>query len=68
MKRIKFTVELSEAEFKGIKKYLKEVGDIAKPTKKDVAQELNGMVNGYLQAPHCAVADYVREAEAQMAS
>jgi hypothetical protein len=59
----KFTIELSDAEVKGIKKYLKEVADIKRPNKKDITQELNGMVNGYLQSQHCAVADYVREAE-----
>jgi len=60
---MKITVELSDAQVKGIKKYLKAVDDIPKPNKDDVAREIRGIVHSCLQAPQCAVADYIQEFE-----
>jgi len=58
---MKITIELSEAQVKGIKDYLKEVGDIASPKKEDIALEVRGIVEGYLQAPQSALTDYINK-------
>ncbi len=63
---MKITIELSEAEVKGLKQYLNEVGDIERPTKTDIQNEIQGIVSGNLHAPKVAVADYINEFEKQM--
>ena len=60
---MKITITLSEAEVKGMKAYLQQVGDIARPTNKDLALEVRGYVHGILQAPQEAVSHYVRKFE-----
>jgi len=40
---MKFTIELTDAEVKGIKEYLKEVDGIEKPTKADIQREVNNL-------------------------
>ncbi len=60
---MKITINLSPAEVKGIKNYLRKVGDIPKPCKADIAQEVRGIVNGAFQYQHSALADYIKEAE-----
>jgi len=60
---MKITITLSEAEVKGMKAYLHEVGDIARPTKADLALEVRGYVHGILQAPQEAVSHYVTKFE-----
>ena len=60
---MKITIELSDAQVKGIKHYLKEVGDIPNPKKGDIQSEMASIVHGTLQAPRCAIADYVAKYE-----
>lgn len=58
---MKITIELSAAQVKGLKNYLKEVsGDInAKIGKAEITQEIRGIVNGTLQVG--AVADHINQ-------
>lgn len=59
---MKITINLSDAEVKGIKKYLLDTGnDTAK--KEDIAAYLNNELSGIFQSPHCAVSDYISEAQ-----
>lgn len=59
---MKITIELSEAEVKGLKAYLKDVnGDGKAITKKDIQTEIQGIVSGNLQVG--AVADYINQFE-----
>ena len=62
---MKITIELSDAQVKGIKQYLKEVGDNPKPKKADIQSEMASIVHGTLQAQQCAIADYVAKYEKQ---
>lgn len=62
---MKITIELTDAQVKGIKHYLKEVGDIEKPKKADIQREMSGIIHGTLEAPQCAIADYVSKYEKQ---
>lgn len=59
---MKVTIELSEAEVKGIREYLKEV-DGEKPTAKDVKEYVQGMAKGIINAPQEAVSDYIAKYE-----
>lgn len=56
---MKITIELTEAEVKGLKDYLKEVsGDInPKISKEDIKQEIQGIVSSSLQTG--AILDYI---------
>lgn len=56
---MKVTIELSEAEVKGIKAYLKEVDDIDRPNKQDVQRFIRSFVD-IINAPQEAVSDYIR--------
>lgn len=58
---MKVTIELSDYEVKGIKKYLKSVDDIKRPNKADVQRFVAGEINGILSASSCAVSDYVQQ-------
>lgn len=58
---MKIIIELSEAQVKGIKKYLKEVEDIENPTSNDILKEIKGMISSELQ--HGAVYDYIKKYE-----
>jgi len=60
-KEMKFTIELTEAQVKGIKEYLKDVSDIEKPSKKDIQSEINGMLSAELQSG--SVYDYISKYE-----
>lgn len=60
--RMKITVELTDAEVKGIKDYLKEVDGIDKPTKQDIKQFIDGYVNT-IHAPAEAVSYYISKYE-----
>jgi len=64
---MKITIELSDAEVKGLKQYLLEVGDIDKPNKEDITNEIQSIVTGNLHATQIAVSDYIREFEKQEA-
>ena len=55
---MKITIELSEAEVKGLKAYLLEVDEI-KADKADIQQHIQGIVNAVLNAPQEAVSDYI---------
>jgi hypothetical protein len=57
---MKITINLSEAEVKGIKQYLKEVGDTDKPTKEDVKIFIDGIVQA-IHAPQEAVSHYIKQ-------
>ena len=59
---MKVTIELTDAEVKGIKEYLKEVDGIEKPTKKDVEREVRSLT-GLLHAPQEAVSHYISKYE-----
>ncbi len=58
---MKITVTLTEAEVKGLKKYLKETsGDInPKITKRDIEIEIMNIVSNNLS--HGAIGDYVQQ-------
>jgi len=58
---MKITIEITDAEYKGLKDYLKETsGDInPKIGKPEVQQEVQGMVSASLQAG--AVWDYISQ-------
>jgi predicted SprT family Zn-dependent metalloprotease len=60
---MKVTIELTAAQVKGLKEYLKDIsGDInPKVTKKDIEQEIKGMVALELQCG--AVYDYISKYE-----
>ena len=58
---MKITINLSEAEVKGIKQYLKEVCDTEKPTKEDVKIFIDGIVQA-IYAPQEAVSHYIKTA------
>jgi len=56
---MKITIVLSEAEVKGIKKYLKTVSHDIHPkiTKEDIVQEIRGIVSGTIYSG--SMGDYV---------
>jgi hypothetical protein len=58
---MKITIELTEAEVKGIKAYLKDVDSI-KATKNDISQFINGVVQS-IHAPQESVSDYIKQFE-----
>jgi hypothetical protein len=55
---MKITIELSEAEVKGLKAYLLEVDEI-KAGKADIQQHIQSIVTGVLNAPQEAVSGYI---------
>lgn len=57
---MKITIELSEAETKGIKAYLREFEDHT-PDKKDIQVYIQGVVSCTINAPHEAVSDYIKK-------
>jgi hypothetical protein len=59
---MKITINLTEAEVKGIKEYLKEIGDVEKPTKEDIKQFIEGYVST-IHAPSESVNDYISKYE-----
>lgn len=56
---MKITIELTDAEVKGIKAYLKEVDGIDKPNKQDVTMFINSIVQA-IHAPQESVSDYIK--------
>lgn len=58
---MKITIELTPAQVKGIKEYLREVSDIETPKKEDIQREVAGIIDGYLQAPQNALSDYINK-------
>lgn len=57
---MKITIELTEAEVKGIKAYMKEVDGNNKPSKSDIQQYISGIATGLIHAPQEAVSDYIK--------
>jgi hypothetical protein len=60
---MKITIELTEAEVKGIKAYLLEV-DGVKAGKAEVSEFISGIATGVIHAPQEAVSDYINRFEA----
>ena len=58
---MKITITLSEAEVKGLKDYLRDVGGIDRPKKSDITIEIMSFVSGAINAPQEAVSDYIRK-------
>lgn len=58
---MKIIIELNDAQVKGIKDYLREVGDIDSPKKEDITTEVRGIVDSYLQAPQSSLTDYINK-------
>lgn len=57
---MKITIELTKAEVQGIKAYLKEVDGNDKPTKADVKQFIDGIIQA-IHSPQEAVSDYINQ-------
>lgn len=58
---MKITIELTEAQVKGLKDYLK---DVEEPTDKAaIKQHIEGIVYGNLHAPQEAVSQYIAKYE-----
>lgn len=57
---MKITIEISDAEVKGLKSYLKEVDSDVNPkiTKEDIKREIQGIVSSSLQSG--AVWDHIK--------
>lgn len=64
---MKITINLSEAEVRGLKKYLKATEGAERPGKKEIAQEIISLVSSALQSPRCAVSDYIKIEEQKLA-
>lgn len=57
---MKITIELTDAEVKGIKAYLKATDAAEKPNKSDVTIFIKGYINT-IHAPAEAVSDYINK-------
>ncbi len=62
---MKVVIKLSKAEVKGIKQYLKDVDDNPKPSKHDVIQFIEGIVQA-IHAPQEAVSSYIQAEEGKL--
>ena len=60
---MKITIDLTFSEVKGIKKYLQDVYEIEKPSKKDVQGFVASIATGSLHNPSESVSDYIEEFE-----
>jgi hypothetical protein len=58
---MKISINLSEAETKGIKAYLQEVDSNSKPTKEDIRACVEGELQALFQSQHSALADYINQ-------
>lgn len=58
---MKITIYLNDAKVKGVKEYLKDTDSVEKPVKNDIQVEIQGIVDGYLEAPQNAVSDYIKK-------
>lgn len=56
---MKITIELTDAEVKGLKEYLRDVDGIEKPSREDIKREIAGIVSGNLEIGACG--DYVKK-------
>lgn len=57
---MKITITLTDAEVKGIKDYLREVGDIDNPNKEDIKQFIDGVVQA-IHAPQESVSTFIKK-------
>ena len=55
---MKLTIEISDAEAKGLKAYLQEVGEM-KGTKAEIIAHIENIVSGVINSPHEATSDYI---------
>jgi hypothetical protein len=58
---MKVTIELQANEIEGLRQYLINVGEIPNPTKKDIKNEISGIIQASLQSPHSAYSDYIKQ-------
>ena len=58
---MKITIELAAYQIEGLKLYLQQVGNIDKPTIKDIQKEIDGIVQSELQSDRAAYSDYIVE-------
>lgn len=58
---MKITIEINDAEVKGLKDYLREVGNIENPKKEDIQSEVQGIVSGYFQAQQSSLTEYINK-------
>lgn len=57
------TIQLTEAQVKGLKDYLREVADIENPKREDIQCEVRSIVTGYFQAQQSSLTDYINKYE-----
>jgi hypothetical protein len=57
------TIKLTTAQVKGIKDYIKDTTNCDKPSKKEVASEIAGILASTLYAYQEAISDYIKKAE-----
>ena len=60
---MKIEIHLTWSEQKGIEKYLQDVYEIEKPSKKDIQDFVASIATGLLHAPSESVSDYIAEFE-----
>lgn len=60
---MKITIDLTPAQVKGIKDYLREVADIEKPSQQDVKAEVAGILDTYFQSQQSSLTDYIQKYE-----
>lgn len=58
---MKIIIELTEAEVKGLKDYIRESEDITAPKKEDIQREIQGIVSGYLQSKNSSLTDCIQK-------
>lgn len=59
---MKITIELTEAEVKGIKSYLKEVDGLERVTKQDITYFIRSLADT-MHVAHEAVSDHIQDAQ-----
>ena len=57
---MKLTIEISDAEAKGLRDYLREVGEM-KGTKAEIIAHVENIVTGIINAPQEASSNYIRK-------
>lgn len=65
---MKITIELSDAEVKGLKKYLREADsdEHKSVSKDDIKEHIENIVHGNLRAPQEAVSQYILAEEKRL--
>lgn len=57
---MKITINLTDAEVRGIKAYLREVDSNEKPSKEDVKTFIDGIIQA-IHSPQESVSDYIKQ-------